>query len=778
MKEGVCELVTKPAFKQTAESLRDSADNAMKGKAYRGLIELITNSIDSYNAVNSSERDILIHFTSKDKTVRVYDRAEGMSSSQFNKNIIVRGSIKHDDAMDEISQPATHGFGSQINVMSEIGKPRRGRFGLGLKDLPSLGSTTYESIKDGEYSLLRILDTFTGDPDIHEFIEDSSTATPIVRCWKATTKEYENLRLGKTNGSGTLITINLRSLPTQHTLMDQLTYHFELHEILQHEKTTIRVKYDDKKPQKLRYVPPKPTGNPKYEEEISIIGFEKIYPDGNEPTAKVTLYETDEDLTDKTIPTGNEFKQYGFWVTDGAEAVYDRTFFKYDTGALSILGHSFFGKIEVPYINDLFWQNKEGTFTSNNPKGILSSSRHGLDRDHPFMVALGKQINPILTKLLDVKRNDDIGMSDNFQSRDAAMNRALLKVFNEIARENEQDEEEGGIGDIEKSLSIIPRMAYLEVDGDAKVFTVKISSDEYLPDSKLSVEFTGEKKENGDWRSIDIVKQSDFAHSQKDFYTAQIHIKAKEEFAEEFLEISVGNLTDVATLSTDEGEYVDDMIEEFMFENANVSARPNTDKKIKLYIPTDLYNSHIDGGEPKVYPRQSDLFSLDKEANIIFNESVLAYQKTIVLRGKQLGSSDEITATFGDKKATCKVKITNNQSRGGGARTAFSADIHNKYWRALVGKDDKGDGLVCTVYTEHDRAKEVLGPDPKNGQDTVQARTFLTEVIASAWADYALLTINKVGDDGDKQTLIADRMEYINKFLDITSKFLSGNKIE
>lgn len=186
---------------------RQNMERAMRGKIERGLVELITNSDDSYRDLEDIGKQvsgkIRIEVERRKKgqsnTVIVRDRAGGMNRAEIYKKLGELGK-------------RTSGF--------EKGKARRGLHGRGARDVAAFGTVHYESIKEGEYNHLIIPPSLTCS-----FKEPSKKATQEVR---------KNLGIPKGNGTVVTIEVEKRFKIPQHgkTLLENFHRYYSLRDIL------------------------------------------------------------------------------------------------------------------------------------------------------------------------------------------------------------------------------------------------------------------------------------------------------------------------------------------------------------------------------------------------------------------------------------------------------------------------------------------------------------------------------------------------------------------
>jgi hypothetical protein len=123
---------------------RQNMERAMMGRIERGLVELITNSDDSYRDLEEQSIQpsgkIRIEIERKRKgqsrTVIVRDRAAGMNRRELFEKM--------------------GGLGVRASGF-EKGKKRRGLHGRGAKDVAAFGTVHFESIKDEDVECTHIL---------------------------------------------------------------------------------------------------------------------------------------------------------------------------------------------------------------------------------------------------------------------------------------------------------------------------------------------------------------------------------------------------------------------------------------------------------------------------------------------------------------------------------------------------------------------------------------------------------------------------------------------
>src|SRR5450759_2350363 len=147
------------------------------GDVYDGLVELITNSDDSYHRLFRDKRrstdggDLLIETEERRKgapsRIIIRDRAAGLDANEMKEKLSSPGRFSSD-------------------------RGDRGYMGRGAKDCTTLGDLVYESIKDDRYARCRLGRNMTFTPEIKN---------------QRVTKELREA-LGIQRGNGTTVTLS------------------------------------------------------------------------------------------------------------------------------------------------------------------------------------------------------------------------------------------------------------------------------------------------------------------------------------------------------------------------------------------------------------------------------------------------------------------------------------------------------------------------------------------------------------------------------------------
>ena len=181
---------------------RQNMERAMRGQIERGLVELVTNSDDSYRNLEDDGRKVSgksrIDVERKKRgpsKVITHDRADGMDREEMFNKLGTLGK-------------RTSGF--------EGGRARRGLHGRGARDVIAFGTAHFESIKDNEYNHLII--------------------PPSLKCHftephpRKVTQEIRK-KLGIPSGDGTVVTVEVESrfrIPQHERLVKNFSRHYSL----------------------------------------------------------------------------------------------------------------------------------------------------------------------------------------------------------------------------------------------------------------------------------------------------------------------------------------------------------------------------------------------------------------------------------------------------------------------------------------------------------------------------------------------------------------------
>ena len=339
------------------------ADQAIRKDAFRALVEIITNSNDSYLRLEqagwsvSGEIYIDVLRRHKNSTIRIWDNAEGMNDSRMDKVVGTYGE-------------ATSGIKEDKNV--------RGMWGRGLKDsIFGLGHGYVRSFKGGNFYSCSLL--------VKNGVPTFSLDEP-VRALVPVRQQY-----GILEGNGTIIEIIVSrddvKVPQFDNFRNYLQRHFELRPIMSNPKRKIILRemtadWTVKQEHELSYKAPK--GVKVLSERIKI----PDYP------AWVKLELNRSSIQLSTRGEEGDYADGGLLVISKG-MVLSLTMLKYENDPVAAY---FYGSMQCDYLHDLL----------KNDEPVLTATRDGINWSHPFAKALRLAVEAKIEPLIEKERKHAI----------------------------------------------------------------------------------------------------------------------------------------------------------------------------------------------------------------------------------------------------------------------------------------------------------------------------------------------------------------------------------
>lgn len=339
------------------------ADQAIRKDVFRALVEIITNSNDSYLRLEqagwsvSGEIYIDVLRRHKNSTIRIWDNAEGMNDSRMDKVVGTYGE-------------ATSGIKEDKNV--------RGMWGRGLKDsIFGLGHGYVRSFKGGNFYSCSLL--------VKNGVPTFSLDEP-VRALVPVRQQY-----GILEGNGTIIEIIVSrddvKVPQFDNFRNYLQRHFELRPIMSNPKRRIilrEIAADGtvKQEHTLSYKAPK--GVKVLSERIKI----PDYP------AWVKLELNRSSIQLSTRGEEGDYADGGLLVISKG-MVLSLTMLKYENDPVAAY---FYGSMQCDYLHDLL----------KNDEPVLTATRDGINWSHPFAKALRLAVEAKIEPLIEKERKHAI----------------------------------------------------------------------------------------------------------------------------------------------------------------------------------------------------------------------------------------------------------------------------------------------------------------------------------------------------------------------------------
>lgn len=371
---------------------RQQADQAIKKNVLRALVELITNSDDSYNRLEESGKSVLgkielsILRKRENSEIWVVDYAEGMDSPKLDKGLGIYGA--------EVS-----GF--------ETGAPVRGYFGRGLKDaILGLGHGVVTSIKEGQLYTARLVT----DAGKVRYQEEHPRAA----------LQEDRRQLGILSGNGTSVHIvvsraDVRT-PQIDTVRLQLPLYYSLRDILTSDSRKLILREIDgsgsnRNEWELSYKLPRGL-------QVKVDTRNMLSYQGNSIPFRFVLLRSEVPLD---TPGESPFAQGGLLIK-GKHAIYDNTLFRFEGEEAA---RHFLGRVICPSLDDVL---KVDSF-------LVKATRDGLEADHPFTKSVKQAVEHLLEPY--VKEEQRASREKERKTLSAKLQKKLgtaIQKLNEIAK--------------------------------------------------------------------------------------------------------------------------------------------------------------------------------------------------------------------------------------------------------------------------------------------------------------------------------------------------------
>jgi hypothetical protein len=728
---------------------RQNMERAMRGKIERGLVELITNSDDSYRDLEDIGKQvsgkIRIEVERRKKgqsnTVIVRDRAGGMNRAEIYKKLGELGK-------------RTSGF--------EKGKARRGLHGRGARDVAAFGTVHYESIKEGEYNHLIIPPSLTCS-----FKEPSKKATQEVR---------KNLGIPKGNGTVVTIEVEKRFKIPQHgkTLLENFHRYYSLRDILSNpaRKVTI-VDLNKDREDPLIY---------RFSEGGEVVFDDKIivpdYPDG---VAHLVICKHSDFFEQDTLPY-----REGVLVKSAA-AIHDCTYFGLEAEPFS---WRFTGKLRCEFIDKLVreYDDREDAnpdnpnHPENNPTRLLDPSRDGLIFEHPFVQALYKKckqkLKPFIEELKAAEEPHKRDVTDdNLDKKLNNLSKEISKVFEKKVKEFEEEippelTDEPPIKGLPIGLHIIPREEIAIITNQPKTFSIIVKHYEAL-EASLPVNIISSDPEDVKVR-ISPVFLKKFLEDGKVGRTT-FTVESSKVGTEAFIEARYGGYDNLVLVKVVKPPSLPELPEGFFFEKPLYHLRINKEKTLNLRLKTSTkLNSQaiveITSDHPEIVIKGGGRFELreTKELGVLIGKCKIL--------GRQLNAKGEITARVEGFKSAKTHVIVEERSVGGGLKF----DPVEEHFGSVRYK---WEGSLLKIGAKHPSIRKYLGIPTEEGYPGKKSPLYhsvLAEVIAEALAFRILeIQFKREGQEGMLDYVSTDTYyhKHFSEFLTITHKNLVTESI-
>jgi hypothetical protein len=431
-------------LRTTFSSLRKNADKLIKRDPVRAIVELVTNSDDSYRGMEKGKSSISgkiiieVIRSRPHSVIEILDEAEGMDASTMHRVVQLVGREEGE----------------------ELSTGKRGFFREGLKfAMIGMGYGFVHSIKDERLYRCSI----DNKGFYHYEAQDEKPATPIFR---------EQYVQGVKN-NGTLVKLILSrddvSLPSFDKLVELLSSFFSLRDLLSNQTRKVYLIECDRNRRektkvKLEYSHPK--GERLLNTELSIQGY---------PEAKIHLevFKTSDPLRTKWDVGSNDYRENGLIVRSGG-AIHDITLFRFDNEDYKDITAHLFGFLTCDYIKKLMEEGDDQ---------IVNGSRDGINIYHPFIKEVRMVVEAELKKIIDEERKiKEREISHLESTKIKKLIRKNLSLLNSIAKKELSDLGAGPTGERQvesvpippDGFNFFPELDYLVI---GKKYGVKLIGD-------------------------------------------------------------------------------------------------------------------------------------------------------------------------------------------------------------------------------------------------------------------------------------------------------------
>lgn len=627
------------------------AKNAFNKNIARALVELITNSIDSYKRLHNpgiNTIKILYSKSGKKYYVRITDFAEGVN-------------VTPSDGSHPLSQILKMGAATSGSIQ---GKKIRGHHGVGLKDVGlAMDNTLITTIRNNKLSQCKILwkDKVGGV----EYLKEDEKVTPGDR------KKLDILENGfvvEFEIPNDFISVSFEKLK------EQLESNYFLRRIFERKEFKI-VLYDDlrNKNEILNYSPPQGEVLEENEFLFKFHNFGKFL-------IRYTIKKSKTELSQ----TGFD-RRGGLIIFHDEDAVLDCQLFGFDREHFA---EKLFGDVEISGDNLPLLLEEED---------IVDEKRRGLIKENPFVEELNKKMNEVLKVYVDKEREEASKNKKVISLSNVSNISAEIRKLNDLAKAELED-----FVDIDippgwtppTGLGFYPSVKKLIIlEGEIrKIFLVGVKK--ILPTNKIVI-ISSSDDINVTPKIIDLnsLKEKGGIVHQK-IIIESLHKGAKGKIEAKCLDYE---------------EYKDE-IEVEVISNPKLNPKggiefvPNQHRigdnkltKIPLIVSKELFDRekiiNLSSNDENI-TLHDDIIIL-KESHKSIGQKV--YEVDVSITGKGVGKSGIITAIIAENKTECGIEVIDPITRG--AKGFFEDITLDEFYD---GKEvSRFEDKIVYVHTEH-----------------------------------------------------------------------------
>lgn len=728
-------------LQSTKRYIRQNMNKAIRGDVIRALVELITNSDDSYKRLEEKsikvDGGIVIEIDRKvtNSILYVRDRAEGMTFEEMKYKIAKIGEL-------------TSGF--------EKGKTIRGLHGRGAKDIADLGDIRFESIKNDEYTKL----TISQDVKVH------------IETIKKVSQEIRNKLKIKKNGTiVSIYTTEGVSISLHESLLKKLSTYYSLRDINSNPRRKLHL-IDLNKKRNDPIVYKYPEGEVVYNQQLRI----NEYPD-----ATINIIIKKHSTPFEREPSNSPYRDGILIKSSGA--IHDCQYFGLESDSLA---WRFSGEIVCGYIDTLIYdyeireQKKDYKKDKNNPMRILDPDRNGLITDHLFTKLLIFECKKILSSLIEQLKTNESPSSrqvtnSNLDNKLTNLSKEISEVFEKDLKELEQDETLLDYGDqtkhLPRGLQIIPAGTIEIVKSKKKTIMVYFVSE--------NIDFNTPIKINCDNNQIKINKNQ-VNLQKRDLYSGRASFTVESSFENKTATVSVTYKEFQRSINIKVIE-IEDLFkykDGLFFLKDKFYITHGKEKTVEAYLKT---NQYLLSKEVRLISSHSDIVVLGGGINKL-NSTIQRnlYKTKFRLEGRRKKATSVITATI-ENFPSASANVTVEERDKTGLDFDFEPKEIDPY--PLRYEWDKLNLAKLIIGAKHPSIRKYLGEPIKDiypGINSPLYHMILAEVIAEALTFKLLNTI--FTKEGENRKLDYDTTDYyfhkyFSKYLQIAHKYLDQQRI-
>ena len=671
-------------LKYTQRGFQQDAEEAMKGDVMRALIELITNVDDAYDGKGNGYIEIsYIKSTDPYKGVFIVrDKAGGLNGARMEEAFTNLGDKNQ-------------------KAVAEVGT--RGLFGRGAKDIAALGRARFVSICDSKYSTLEI--NQRGEYEM-DFFDDPPTDEARVET---------GLSEVESGLTAELYLHERHRVPSASEMVEKLETNVQLRDLINRNEVTY---YDERTKTKKRLEGLTPTGELVLDQTITVPNYKL--------PVRLSVYR----LPTKELGSINGYSRHGI-VVSGRGATYENTFLHLSNRPE--VGW-FCGRLEAPEIHDLSRAvDEEGGMDEYNPTRVISRSREGLVREHPYWRALCAAVEPHLKPLIEAVAEEEGAQrreGEKLRNRFNALSNTLANKLQELLDASDSGEipTETGTEDFFQDLTIIPPRRICK---KGELFSLTVRAPEDMDLGPLQVSITSGTNVI---EIIDIPDPSKWVqHERLPVISNTIRFKAASVGTAKVFATrgEVSAACEVTVIDFDPP--VETIPESLLFDPDTVSVAPEKRKVLILRAPINF------AGEQAYMTVAEGLLDVQSVVTLKPNASGTACEVRVVSVAGKTEGTDVISATVGSSVANVTVRITEAGHKRN-PKLDFELSGRDNPPQRVTASIEEG-RLMIRMYGKHRSLKSIFGSYKTDGfenENSPEASATISETLAQQLASYVV----------------------------------------